>query len=70
MMARRLARSIARASTRILLPAALGILWEKAHVLFGVPTYLIPPPSALYATLLAEFPSLLRHTRITTAAAL
>jgi ABC-type nitrate/sulfonate/bicarbonate transport system permease component len=46
--------------------AALGILaWELAPRLLAVPDYLLPPPSAVAAELIARFALLARHAGVT-----
>jgi len=48
---------------RMLLPVALGIavllLWEALVAAYQVPRFVLPPPSAIWAALIADFPSLM-----------
>jgi NitT/TauT family transport system permease protein len=41
-------------------------IWELGVHLFGVPAYLMPPPTKVFATFIQEFPKLLYHGWVTT----
>lgn len=55
--------------TRTLAPtlalAAAILLWEAGTRAFGVPDYILPPPSAIAAALAATWSTVLRHTAAT-----
>ncbi len=57
-------------SVRYLYPGltlfALLVLWEVAIVAFRVPDYVLPGPSQIVAEMIAQYPTLWRHTLITT----
>lgn len=42
------------------------LLWEIGVRVFKAPAYLLPPPSTIFETMIAEFPKLLWHSWITT----
>src|SRR5450631_1909419 len=48
---------------RMLLPVALGIavllLWEALVAAYRIPRFVLPAPSAIWAALIADFPSLM-----------
>lgn len=42
------------------------VIWEIGVKVFKAPVYLLPPPSTIFETMIAEFPKLLRHSWVTT----
>lgn len=42
------------------------VLWEIGVIVFKAPPYLLPPPTTIFATMIDEFPKLLRHSWVTT----
>lgn len=50
----------------ILLSAVLLLGWEFGVRVGDVPTYLLPPPSVIFARMLSEYDQILYHTWITT----
>lgn len=42
------------------------VLWETLVRLFNVPTYILPAPTAIFATFFSDFPTLLSAARVTT----
>ena len=48
-------------ATPVLTAVLLIVLWEVGVTLFGVPSYIAPTPSAVAATLVGEFPQLMKN---------
>lgn len=42
------------------------VLWEIGVIVSKAPAYLLPPPTTIIATMIDEFPKLLRHSWVTT----